>query len=113
MKQEISSELIKRVIESVEKKATGYDTEEVVEEYTFDDNLKKDVLVKKKVSKFKVPADITAAKFLIDLAQNDSSDQFEDMSDEQLDQEVLRLFKEYQKLAGKQIFIGGEELNGD
>ena len=73
---------------AIVKKALGYDTTEVVEEYVSDDTgeIK---LTKKKVTKKNVPPDLTALKMLIDSEE----EPIETMTDEQLEEEKKRLLK--------------------
>ena len=77
-KQKIENALI--------KKALGYQTEEVVEEYVESEGEIK--LNKKKVTKKSVPPDITALKILIE-----SEKQIREMTDEELQTEKERLLK--------------------
>ena len=66
------------------ERALGYDADEVVEEYGFYEG--EAVLVKRKVTKKRVPPDIQAAKMLLDGAPPLTS-----LSDEQLQKEKERL----------------------
>ena len=66
------------------ERALGYDADEVVEEYGFSEG--EAVLVKRKVTKKRVPPDIQAAKMLLDGAPPLTS-----LSDEQLQKEKERL----------------------
>ena len=71
------------------KKALGYSVTETVEEYVGNDD--GDVkLLKKKVTKKKVPPDVAALKMLLD--ENKVS--VTEYTDEQLEQERQRLLKE-------------------
>ena len=67
------------------KRAFGYDTTEIIEEYSGDESGVK--LVKRKVTTKNVPPDITALKLLLDDQPNDISN----LSDEQLEIEKQRL----------------------
>lgn len=70
------------------KKALGYDCTEVVEEYVSSDD--GDIrLTKKKITKKNVPPDITALKMLVE----GSESTLELMTDEELEEERLRLIK--------------------
>ena len=69
---------------ALKKKALGYETEEVVEEFSYEGG--EVVLSKKKVTKKNVPPDITAIKMLLD-AEKDVSE----MTDEELEKEKVRL----------------------
>lgn len=66
------------------KRALGYDSDEIVEEYGFSDG--EAVLVKRKVTKKQVPPDIQAAKILLEDTPVLSS-----LSDEELKEEKKRL----------------------
>lgn len=66
------------------KCAVGFDTSEIVEEYTVDEGELK--LVKRKVTKRDVPPDIKAVKMLLD-GEADASQ----MSDEELEERRERL----------------------
>ena len=66
------------------ERALGYDADEVVEEYGFSEG--EAVLVKRKVTRKRVPPDIQAAKMLLDGAPLLTA-----LSDEQLQKEKERL----------------------
>lgn len=66
------------------ERALGYDADEVVEEYGFSEG--EAVLVKRKVTRKRVPPDIQAAKMLLDGAPPLTS-----LSDEQLQKDKERL----------------------
>ena len=66
------------------ERALGYDADEVVEEYGFSEG--EAVLVKRKVTRKRVPPNIQAAKMLLDGAPPLTS-----LSDEQLQKEKERL----------------------
>lgn len=80
------------------KKALGYESDEIVEEYTTDEN-GNTVLSKRKITKKFNPPDINALKFLLE--QSDlSDDEISKMSDEQLlkeKQRLLQLLKQKEK----------------
>ena len=83
------------------RKALGYDTQEVVEEYVGDDDgeIK---LTKKKVTIKNVAPDMTALKLLLEEQQK----QVADMTDEELQEEKIRLLKllnEFEKDKGENI----------
>ena len=78
------------------KKALGYDTKEIVEEYAEKDD-GKIWLLKKKVTTKNVPPDITALKILMDGQEK----QVSEMSDEELEEEKQRLLKLLQKINEK------------
>lgn len=77
----MSDEGIKRALI---KCAVGFDTSEIVEEYTVDEGELK--LVKRKVTKRDVPPDIKAVKMLLD-GEADASQ----MSDEELEERREKL----------------------
>lgn len=78
------------------KKALGYDANEVVEEYSFDEEgeLK---LSKKKVTKKHYSADISAVKVLLDRYYKTYEDEVLTMSDEALENEKNRLLQQLKK----------------
>jgi len=76
------------------KKAVGYTTEEITEEFNkVDDNL---VLNKRKVSTKSYPPDLSALQILLEKFDNDV-DEFENYSLEDLKIERKRLLKELEK----------------
>ena len=107
MKSEISKKDLQKVKNALIKKATGYNTDEVVEEYIIEDGQQK--LVKKKITSKFVPADLTASKLLFEYCE-DKQEGFENMSDDQLDKEAIKLIKEYIKISDIDI---KKELEGD
>lgn len=87
------------IIKALTKKALGFKTEEIIEEYSLDENLESR-LVKKKVTIKNVPPDITAVKVLLELENLDSKENLSLLSDEQLDakiDEILKKIKENEK----------------
>lgn len=84
-----SDEILKK---SLLKKAKGFVLEEIVEEYCKDDENKKMVLSKKKITTKEVPPDTASIKFLIEFESFDKS-KFSNMSDEELNSEKERLLK--------------------
>lgn len=106
--QEIDDKMVKKVLDALSKKATGYETKETTEEYSNDGN--KDILTKKKICKYYIPADISAAKLLLDICGTSQNKSFFGMSDEELDNEAIKLFKEYQNLTDKNIY---QDLKGE
>lgn len=73
------------------KKALGYESDEIVEEYTTDEN-GNSILSKRKITKKFNPPDINALRFLLE--QSDlSNDEISKMSDKQLLQEKQRLLQ--------------------
>lgn len=74
------------------KKALGYQTNEVVEEYVLDEegNAK---LSKKKVTRKHISPDISAMRVLLERYHSDLADEIRNMSDEELLAERSRLLK--------------------
>ncbi len=72
------------------KRALGYDTSEVVEEYSANDGDM--TVIRKKVTTKNVPPDITAAKLLLD-GMKSGTDDLSALTDEQLAAEKDRLLK--------------------
>lgn len=80
------------------KKALGYESDEIVEEYTTDENGQA-VLSKRKITKKFNPPDINALRFLLEQSSL-SDDEISHMTDSQLVQEkerLLQLLKEKEK----------------
>ena len=92
----IEEKSLKNIKSALIKKASGYTTDEIVEEYCVDEG--KEIMVKKKITKKYIPADLTAVKMLLDYYKSDSVD-YSGMSDADLDKEAVKLFKEYQQLS--------------
>ena len=78
------------------KKALGFSSDEVVEEYSVDEQ-GKSVLSKRKVTKKFNPPDLNALKMLLEEKQDD----FSQMTDGQLLAEKTRLLQELGKLTKK------------
>ena len=97
-KNEDSLSVIKKALL---KKAQGFYADEIIEEYVMENG--KEQLIKKKITKKYVPADLTASKLLLDYFE-EKTENFDGLSEEELDKEAIRLVKEYQELAGKQLF---------
>lgn len=81
---------IESVKSALEKRALGYDSTEVTEEYS-DDGSGGIRMLKRKVVQKNVPPDVSALKLLIELSDN--QDKIEDLSDEELESEKRRLIK--------------------
>lgn len=75
-----------KVMRALERKALGYETDEVVEEYAFREG--EEILVKKKVTRKSVPPDMQAAKMLLEREIPPR-----EMSDEQIAREKQRLLQ--------------------
>lgn len=90
----------KELEEALAKKAMGYDTEEIVEEYKESDG--EMLLVKRKVTRKNVPPDLAAIKLLMDAEGEKPVAQ---MTDEELAAEKRRLIgllKEWEEQHGKE-----------
>ena len=81
----------KEIMQTIEKKAMGYAFDEVVEEYSQDEN-GKPVLCKRKITRKVNPPDLTALKFLLDSGEL-SDDAISKMTDKELLREKNRLLK--------------------
>ena len=91
-----------RLKETLFKKATGYAVKEETIEYVLDDD-GKEKIAKRKVSKKYIPPDASALRLLIERFFS-SRDDFEMMSDEELEKErneIIRMLKEEEKNAIK------------
>ena len=73
------------------KRAVGYESDEVIEEYTSDEN-GNPILSKRKITKKFTPPDIAALRFLLEQGQV-SDDEISKMTDKQLLQEKERLLQ--------------------
>jgi len=84
------------MLETLYKKAKGYDVEEVVYEYSVDENGNRQ-LAKEKHSVKHVPPDLSAIKAYMELRDSD----LQKMGTEELKKEKIRLLKELKKSEGK------------
>lgn len=84
------------MLETLYKKAKGYDVEEVVCEYSVDEEGNR-VLTKEKRSKKHVPPDLSAIKAYMELKDSDLCR----MGTEELEKEKKRLLKELKKIEEK------------
>ncbi len=71
------------------KKALGYNAEEIVTEYSYDDGEEK--LLKKKITTKHYSPDISAVKLLLERYYKTYEDKVSSMSDEELEKEEERL----------------------
>lgn len=108
MKGEIKNKDLEAVKKALIKKAVGYNTDEIIEEYVIDDK-NQERLVKKKITKKFVPADLSASKLLLDYYA-EKSDSYDNLSDSELDKEAVKLFKQYQSLTTLDM---AKELKGE
>ena len=87
----------KQIEKALLKKALGYQAKEVVEEFMSDKESGLDVLVKKKCTTKDVPPDVTAIKILLSYYDEKTFEELENMTDEELLKEKVRLLLELQK----------------
>lgn len=80
---------IEKIQRALLKRALGYDTSETVEEYAL--NGEDMTVVRKKITTKNMAPDITAAKILLEKAEEDKKNGYLDMTDEQLESEKNRL----------------------
>ena len=84
-------EEVSEIQKALLKKALGYNSDEIVEEYIVDEE-GNERLSKKKVTKKFISPDIPAAKVLLENYSDDTS-KYESMSDEELKNEKIKLIK--------------------
>ncbi len=77
----------KEIEEALKKRAIGYETTEITEEYSSSDEGEIRMVKRKIVSK-NVPPDVSAVKLLFD---NSPTDDISNMTDEELEKEKIRL----------------------
>lgn len=78
------------------KKAVGYTTEEITEEFSkVDDDL---VLNKRKVSTKSYPPDLSALQILMENYKFEDNNEFDSMSLEELENEKLKLLKQLESI---------------
>ncbi len=82
-----------QIVKALLKKAIGYTYDEVQEEYTVTES-GDSILTKKKIVKKYCPPDSAALKTYLELSPEKS---YTDMSDEELEQEKIRLLEELKK----------------
>lgn len=75
---------------SLLKKAKGFMVEEIIEEYSLSEDGQM-ILNKKKITTKEVPPDTNAIKYLIESENLLSKNAFENMSDEELNKEKIKL----------------------
>lgn len=82
-----------RVIRALTRRAIGYTTEEIIEEYSFEEG--KALLTKRKVASKEYPPDLSAINTLLELLQDKKK--VSDLTDEELKKERKRLLEELRK----------------
>lgn len=81
------------VMTALTKKALGYEVQEIIEEYSVDEN-NNERLMKKKVTTKSVPPDITAVKVILELENLNNNQSFKDLTDEELDEKINQIIKQ-------------------
>lgn len=74
------------ILNALKQRAIGYKTNEIIEEYSLDEN-ENERLVKKKVTIKNVPPDISAAKVLLEFESSIDED-FSKLSNQELDEKI-------------------------
>lgn len=87
---------LQKIENALKKKASGYRVEEVVEEYTVDEQNLPSLIKKKRMLKH-YPPDVSAIKILLSYYGNQNLEELESLSDEQLLQRRDELLKALQK----------------
>lgn len=90
------------MLDSLYKKGVGYQTEEVVEEYASEE--KGGELLKRKITIKNVPPDVAALKAYLDISKE--SGEFDNLSDNELNAEKIRLLKLLKKMEEKKDETG-------
>ena len=93
-----------KIEKSLIKKALGYQYKEIIEEYSIGEDGEK--LSKKKITTKDVPPDISAVKLLLDSLNVATSDNFENMSDDELRQEIKNAMELIERIKVKCDFVG-------
>ena len=87
--KEIPSDVIEKALL---KKALGYNTSEIIEEYVIDED-GNEKLSKRKVTKKHISPDIPAPKVLLEHYSDIENSMYENMSDEELKKEKIKIIK--------------------
>ena len=82
----------KEINKALYKRALGYETNEVVEEYSIGESGDY-VLNKRKVTKKHISPDLTAAKLLLEKFSNQDDSEIKNMTDEELYKKKLELLE--------------------
>lgn len=75
------------ILSALKQRALGYQSNEVIEEYTLDEH-ENERLIKKKVTKKNVPPDISAVKVLLEFENQSLNDDLTKLSNEELDEKI-------------------------
>ena len=96
MKRVSNEKISKELDKALYKKAVGYETDEIVEEYVCDEGWDFK-LNKKKVTKKYISPDLQSVKMLLDKLNSTKTNKFKDLTDEEL---LLEKKKLLEKLEG-------------
>lgn len=96
MKRVRNDKISKELDKALYKKALGYETDEVVEEYVYDESgdFK---LNKKKVTKKYISPDLQSVKMLLDKLNSNKVNKYRDLSDEELLLEKKKLLEKLEE----------------
>ena len=83
----------KKLLKALQRRACGYESREVTEEYAMENGVT--TLVRRKIKTFEVPADLTAARMLIELEPKNR-----ELSYVELTREKSRLMQEWMNRKG-------------
>ena len=93
---------MKEIKRALFKRAIGYETNEIVEEYSLDEPNGEKLTKKKKTIK-SIPPDITATKLYLDLNQTEGSN-ISSLTDKELDEEINKIISK--------LLVKDKEKNG-
>lgn len=75
------------ILSALKQRALGYQSNEIIEEYTLDEH-ENERLVKKKITKKNIPPDISAAKVLLEFESQSLNDDLTKLTNEELDEKI-------------------------
>lgn len=87
-----------KMLNALLKKAIGYTAKDIVEEFGVDEEGNA-ILSKKKVQIKHIPPDTSAAKLLLEFLFSNTLKDIETMSDEELEEEKIRLLQEIEEIS--------------
>lgn len=90
----------KEISKALYKKALGYETNEIVEEYSFDES-GSCILNKRKITKKHISPDLSAAKILLEKYSDKTKDEIKEMSDEEIIKRELEILQKLKILKKK------------
>lgn len=88
--------LEKKINDAVYKRAIGYEANEIVEEYSFDES-GDCILNKRKVTKKHISPDLSAAKLFLEKLSEVNNSELKELTEEELNKEKLKLIKLLEK----------------